>query len=168
MTTLCINKGRGAGPYMRAQLLKLALENQMLMQRLGDVQAQCTQQFAALHQSLVLAQQQAMRLRAQQILQVTHLSWRLQQRFMSYAHTARQAGADTTVISWAQADAVICQTGCVSHQAYWLIGEVCLRSGEACTVAHLATGYDGGSSRPNQEGEDAMRAQALCMRANSR
>ena len=142
MTTLCINKGRGDGPYMRAQLLELALENQMLMQRLGDVQAQCTQQFAALHQSLVLAQQQAMRLRAQQILQVTHLSWRLQQRLNNYAHTASQAGADTAVISWAQADAVICQTGCVSHQAYWLVGEVCLRSGEACTVAHLATASD--------------------------
>jgi hypothetical protein len=157
MTTLCINKNRGDGPHLCAQLLELALENQVLIQRLGDVQAQCTEQFAALHQSLMLAQQQAMRLRAQQILQVTHLSWRLQQRLDNYAHAGRQAGANTTVISWAQADAVICQTGCVSHQAYWLVGEVCLRSGEACPVAHFATGYDGGG-RPDDEGEDAMRA----------
>ena len=110
MTTLCINKNRGDGPHLRAQLLELALENQVLIQRLGD-----------------------------------------------YAHAGRQAGANTTVISWAQADAVICQTGCVSHQAYWLVGEVCLRSGEACPVAHFATGYDGGG-RPDDEGEDAMRA----------
>ena len=143
MTTLCINKNRGDGPHLRAQLLELALENQVLIQRLGNVQAQCTEQFAALHQSLMLAQQQAMRLRAQQILQVTHLSWRLQQRLDNYARAGRQAGANTTVISWAQADAVICQTGCVSHQAYWLVGEVCLRRGEACTVAHSAAGSEG-------------------------
>ena len=143
MTTLCINKNRGDGPHLRAQLLELALENQVLIQRLGNVQAQCTEQFAALHQSLMLAQQQAMRLRAQQILQVTHLSWRLQQRLDNYAHAGRQVGANNTVISWAQADAVICRTGCVSHQAYWLVGEVCLRSGEACTVAHSAAGSEG-------------------------
>lgn len=31
------------------------------------------------------------------------------------------------------ADAVICQTGCISHNAYWRVKEQCKRTGKACT-----------------------------------
>ncbi len=33
----------------------------------------------------------------------------------------------------AAADAVICQTGCVSHNAYWRVKEQCKRTGKPCT-----------------------------------
>ena len=31
------------------------------------------------------------------------------------------------------ADAVICQTGCISHNAYWRVKEQCKRTGKPCT-----------------------------------
>ena len=38
----------------------------------------------------------------------------------------------------AAADAVICQTGCISHNAYWRVKEQCKRTGKACSfVANL-------------------------------
>lgn len=33
----------------------------------------------------------------------------------------------------AAADAVICQTGCISHNAYWRVKEQCKRTGKSCT-----------------------------------
>lgn len=33
------------------------------------------------------------------------------------------------------ADAVICQSGCVSHNAYWLVKDLCKRSGKPCVFA---------------------------------
>ncbi|MEQ1602767.1 MAG: DUF2325 domain-containing protein [Methylophilaceae bacterium] len=33
----------------------------------------------------------------------------------------------------AAADAVICQTGCISHNAYWRVKEQCKRTGKACS-----------------------------------
>jgi|GEM_PF-779867 len=168
MTILCISKGRGDMPRMRGQLRELELENQMLMQRLGHIQQHCTEQFAALHHSLMAAQQQAMRQRTQQILQVTKLSWRLEQRFDNYAYKRTLAGADAVVASWAQADAVICQAGCVSHQAYWLVGEMCSRRGEPCTVSNLALDVDGLRSNHAQEGERLMAKQAVPKRLSNR
>jgi hypothetical protein len=42
-------------------------------------------------------------------------------------HTARQLDA-----SLAAADLVICQTGCISHNAYWLVKSHCKRTGKRC------------------------------------
>jgi hypothetical protein len=32
----------------------------------------------------------------------------------------------------AAADLVICQTGCISHQAYWRVKDFCKRTGKRC------------------------------------
>jgi len=37
-------------------------------------------------------------------------------------------------ISLAAADLVICQTGCLSHDAYWRVQDHCKRTGKACVV----------------------------------
>ncbi|MBI3711682.1 MAG: DUF2325 domain-containing protein, partial [Burkholderiales bacterium] len=48
--------------------------------------------------------------------------------------------------SLAAADLVICQTGCISHSAYWRVKEFCKRTGKRCvfvenpSVSSLARG----------------------------
>jgi hypothetical protein len=42
-------------------------------------------------------------------------------------NTARQLDASLTA-----ADLVICQTGCISHNAYWLVKSHCKRTGKTC------------------------------------
>lgn len=41
---------------------------------------------------------------------------------------------DNLEASIAAADAVICQTGCISHNAYWRVKETCTRTGKVCLV----------------------------------
>jgi hypothetical protein len=42
--------------------------------------------------------------------------------------------------SLAAADLVICQTGCISHNAYWKVKDFCKRTGKRCVfVEHLST-----------------------------
>lgn len=50
--------------------------------------------------------------------------------------------------SLAAADLVICQTGCISHNAYWRVKEFCKRTGKRCvfienpSVSSLARGLE--------------------------
>jgi hypothetical protein len=50
--------------------------------------------------------------------------------------------------SMAQADLVICQTGCISHSAYWRVKDYCKRTGKRCvfvdnpSVSSLARGLE--------------------------
>lgn len=37
-------------------------------------------------------------------------------------------------ITWAAADLVICQTGCISHDDYWRVQDHCRRTGKACLL----------------------------------
>ena len=37
----------------------------------------------------------------------------------------------------AAADLVICQTGCISHDAYWRVQDHCRRTGRACILVDL-------------------------------
>ena len=46
-----------------------------------------------------------------------------------------EASADTwTAASLAAADLVICQTGCISHDAYWRVQDHCRRTGKPCIL----------------------------------
>lgn len=45
-----------------------------------------------------------------------------------------QAQADSLEASLVAADLVICQTGCLSHGAYWLVQDHCKRTGKACVL----------------------------------
>ncbi|MBB3178630.1 hypothetical protein FHW64_003041 [Variovorax sp. Sphag1AA] len=38
------------------------------------------------------------------------------------------------VSSLVAADLVICQTGCLSHGAYWRVQDLCRRTGKACVL----------------------------------
>lgn len=37
-------------------------------------------------------------------------------------------------VTWAAADLVICQTGCISHHDYWRVQDHCRRTGKACLL----------------------------------
>lgn len=41
---------------------------------------------------------------------------------------------DTLEASLVAADLVICQTGCVSHGAYWRVKDHCTRTGKQCVL----------------------------------
>ena len=44
------------------------------------------------------------------------------------------ADGDTLEASLVAADLVICQTGCVSHGAYWRVKDHCTRTGKQCVL----------------------------------
>jgi hypothetical protein len=44
----------------------------------------------------------------------------------------QEQGVDTLDANLAAADLVICQTGCISHNAYWRVKEHCKRTGKRC------------------------------------
>ncbi|RYE98738.1 MAG: DUF2325 domain-containing protein, partial [Oxalobacteraceae bacterium] len=52
-------------------------------------------------------------------------------RFMHHDGGLEQA-SELLDTSLAAADLVICQTGCISHQAYWRVKDFCKRNGKRC------------------------------------
>ncbi len=44
----------------------------------------------------------------------------------------QEQGSDALEANLAAADLVICQTGCISHNAYWRVKEYCKRTGKRC------------------------------------
>jgi hypothetical protein len=44
----------------------------------------------------------------------------------------QEQGIDALDANLAAADLVICQTGCISHNAYWRVKEHCKRTGKRC------------------------------------
>ena len=64
--------------------------------------------------------------------------------------------------SLAAADLVICQTGCISHGAYWRVKEYCKRTGKRCvfvdnpSVSSLARGLQEIGAEPVSAGQEEM------------
>jgi hypothetical protein len=139
----------------------LAVEHHALVRYCGQVQTRCSD---LLHQQaveLVALRRQAMRLRAELIVRETALAWEREDRAASeralsdlparflapnpvsalvHAPESR-AGTGTTTDdlialeeSLVAADLVICQTGCLSHNAYWRVQDHCRRTGKPCVL----------------------------------
>lgn len=53
-------------------------------------------------------------------------------RFVHHAHEG-SAGLDASLTA---ADLVICQTGCLSHDAHWRVQQHCARTGKRCVFVH--------------------------------
>lgn len=72
--------------------------------------------------------------------------------------------------SLAAADLVICQTGCISHGAYWRVKEYCKRTGKRCvfvdnpSVSSLARGLQeiGAQGEPGIQGAEESATGAAC------
>ena len=106
-------------------LEELASEHQALVRHYGSVQRRCgelVQAQAALIEKLTA---EAMRLRAAVVNRETALAWAQEQ------HGQDLARLDDSLVA---ADLVICQTGCLSHGAYWRVQDICKRTGKACVL----------------------------------
>jgi hypothetical protein len=55
-------------------------------------------------------------------------------RFLHYDDVDHAEQNDMLEASLVAADLVICQTGCVSHNAYWRVQDHCMRTGKQCVL----------------------------------
>lgn len=60
-----------------------------------------------------------------------------------YQGRSGKEDADTLEASLVAADLVICQTGCVSHGAYWRVRDHCSRTGKECVLVDRPEALDG-------------------------
>ena len=103
----------------------LAGEHQALVRHYGKVQRRCGELMQAQAAQIEKLTAQALRLRAAIVIRDTALAWAHEQ------HTRDLARLEDSVVA---ADLVICQTGCLSHDAYWRVQDVCRRTGKACVL----------------------------------
>ena len=117
----------------------LFAEHRALCREYAAVQARCSRLIAQQRAQIECLQAQVVRLRAAAIVQVS-----------VRAFVRQRPAPDTQALleaSRVAADWVICQTGCLSHGAYWRENGHCWRTGKACLLpdtpasthlAHLA------------------------------
>ena len=99
-----------------------------------------------------------------------------------YQGRSGKEDADTLEASLVAADLVICQTGCVSHGAYWRVRDHCTRTGKECVLVDRPEALDGlrptetagadgavgaGSVRASRRGARARRSSGTAPRAHS-
>lgn len=96
-------------------------EHVALCRAYAAVQERCSRMIAQQQAEIAHLQAQVLRLRAAAIVQVS-------------ARAFVRADPVLLQASMAAAEWVICQTGCLSHGAYWRDHGHCRRTGNACTV----------------------------------
>jgi ElaB/YqjD/DUF883 family membrane-anchored ribosome-binding protein len=118
----------------RTMARELAQEHGVLMRQIGGLQSRCTELLRSASSRVAALEGENLRLRAELVLLRTSVFWGLGaatvlRRARSQVEKSRQpvqAGAR-------EAQAVICQTGCVGHAHPWLDADgQCRRSGQAC------------------------------------
>jgi len=129
-STAVQQENRNAWPMAR----ELAHEHGVLLRQMGGLQRRCTEQLRISASRVAELESENLRLRAELVLLRTSVFWGLGaatvlRRARSQAVMSRppvEAGAR-------EAQAVICQTGCVGHAHPWLDEDSqCRRSGQAC------------------------------------
>ena len=109
-----------AGATVRTDLAKfktVMAENAVLARELGRVQERVTLQMAEKTGEIEKLKSRLIRLQAESISKDSEIA------FLT---------ADMAHMSLAAADLVICQTGCISHNAYWRVKDFCKRTGKQC------------------------------------
>ncbi|AUA57935.1 Uncharacterized protein conserved in bacteria (DUF2325) [Achromobacter spanius] len=116
----------------------LQREHAALLAAYGQAQSHCSRLIAAQAARILHLEAEAMRLRAAVIMRDTALAWAREDRQALEgsipALTAAAIDGDTLEASLVAADLVICQTGCVSHGAYWRVKDHCTRTGKQCVL----------------------------------
>lgn len=106
----------------------LVIEHGVLMRQIGGLQRRSTEQWQAL-------QAENLRLRAELVILRTSVLWGLGvQPLMRRTATVKPVRRQSAVAhGTVEAQALICQTGCIGHAHPWLGEEgQCLRSGQVC------------------------------------
>jgi hypothetical protein len=104
-----------------AALPGLDREHRALLAQYGEIQKRCSTVIAAQAAEIARLQAQAVRLRAATMVRESALAWEREDR-------------QRVEVSWVAADLVICQVGCVSHDAYWRVQDHCRRTGKQCVL----------------------------------
>ena len=116
----------------------LPAEHRALCREYAAVQARCSRLIAQQQAEIEQLQAQVVRLRAAAIVQISLLvlvrDGSAPQPLSSPHHTAVPDKLALLEASRAAADLVICQTGCLSHGAYWRDDAHCRRTGTACAL----------------------------------
>jgi len=122
----------------------MACEHRVLLMQYGQVQARCSELVRAQAGEIERLQAQLMCLRAAVMVRDTAIAWRTPAAGEVICGDLRdkavlcigQDGEDCTVLedSLIAADLVICQTGCISHDAYWRVQDHCKRTGKLCVM----------------------------------
>lgn len=82
------------------------------------------------------------------------------------AKAARPDDPEGLEASLAAADLVICQTGCLSHGAYWRVQDHCRRTGKTCLLVEVPEALR--IARIHREPEGEGRARIATLRAESK
>ena len=116
---------------------EISREHRALMQDHGQAQLRCSEQLRAQAREIERLHAQAMRLRAEVMVRETALAWAREERdaFVPVSAASPRPGeAEALEASLSAADLVICQTGCLSHGAFWRVQDHCKRTGKACVL----------------------------------
>ena len=117
-----------------------------LGRHLGEVQQRCSAVVTDLQGQVWALQAQAMRLRADLVVQTTAQKIQYDHpaqlgpavdalpALVTQVVSARTIDLESLDASLAAADLVICQTGCLSHGAYWRVQDHCKRTGKSCVL----------------------------------
>lgn len=123
----------------------LALEHVALVGRLGRLQQRVTEQLQAGASRQAALEAENLRLRCELVRMRTAVAWDLRPAALqSPPVPGPGANAPRVEAEMREAQAVICQTGCVGHAHPWLEPDgQCRRTGQACDRLE-----DEGSARP--------------------
>ena len=114
---------------------ELVQEHRALVRQLAGLQHRCTSMLQAAAMRQLALDAENLRLRAELVIWRSGVSWGLGATAMARARPNRlPVRPDTPIDPEArEAQAVICQTGCVGHAHPWLASDgQCRRSGDAC------------------------------------
>lgn len=125
-----------------AEIEQLIAEHRALMRHCGEAQVRCSEHIWAQAREIERLHAERTRLRAMVVVRDTALAWAREDGATAPldaalpGHRSRDDGADLVALeaSLVAADLVICQTGCLSHGAYWRVRDHCKRTGKACVL----------------------------------
>ncbi|MDD2712299.1 MAG: hypothetical protein PHU77_05195 [Simplicispira sp.] len=116
----------------------LLAEHLALCRAYAAAQERCSRLVAQQQADIAQLQAQVLRLRAAAIVQVSALAFvRADPAPLAPVNLPATPMPGTLALlqaSMAAADLVICQTGCLSHGAYWRDNGHCRRTGQACAL----------------------------------
>ena len=107
-----------------------------LCREYAAVQERCSRAMAQQRAEIAQLQAQVLRLRAAAIVQVSAMAWVNAPPLSPCIAQASMVPGTLALLeaSLAAADLVICQTGCLSHGAYWRVQDHCRRTGKQCVL----------------------------------
>ncbi len=126
-----------AQPSMGSVASRADDEPLLLVKRMARLQKQMSQLVLGYEAQLQHWQRQLMRQSTRLLLERTRADWELAGGGGVRPKAAPNAQVAHTV-AHAEAEALICRTGCVMDEHHWRDGELCKRSGQVCALGGVS------------------------------